>query len=544
MEIQATPRQLLDGLRRIEPYPGMMIDAQIWRDAHEYHRELLRLHHLNLHGWGLVRGLEITVDGDQNTLRIEPGIAIDPVGNFVTVADPQGYPIMSRQRGVVYLVLQLRDIPLDAAPAPYVMEAYRLQERDRPPDEPYLELARIDFDPGAGCIRMPARAEEPGLNELDLRHRVMLTTDPLPGRPPGQLGDSNGARLAGGDTSDASLVASAVQELARQLSSLEQRVEAVTGYLHTTGSHPAGPIVDSVPQDSTTRQRPDTAGLVEIIKRTDLLAGELHVLSDHVVALEAARAAQQDTGSTALSQAQSAMSQVDVLGGRLDGLGQDLDRLSDTVSRLHSRPVATSSGSATLRRHVRLAIARHATPGWDAHSEGVRCLARELEIGTPGVSMALVDGATMVESDQLDVLYVTGHDTLTLGDAEVSALRALLDRGGVVVGEGCAGGPKGEQGAREFDSSLFDLARRLDRQFTGHLERPHPLLTVRCIFGTPPIGVRDAARVAEADGFVCSVADYGCAWQGGPAGKPLSRSAIRDALEFGVNMALYRQPIS
>jgi len=38
--VQETPTQF----RRINPYPGLMIDAAAWRDAHEYHRDQVRLH--------------------------------------------------------------------------------------------------------------------------------------------------------------------------------------------------------------------------------------------------------------------------------------------------------------------------------------------------------------------------------------------------------------------------------------------------------------------------------------------------------------------
>ena len=32
--------------RRVNPFQGLMIDAGVWLDAHEYHRNQMRLHHL------------------------------------------------------------------------------------------------------------------------------------------------------------------------------------------------------------------------------------------------------------------------------------------------------------------------------------------------------------------------------------------------------------------------------------------------------------------------------------------------------------------
>ena len=47
--------------------------------------------------------------------------------------------------------------------------------------------------------------------------------------------------------------------------------------------------------------------------------------------------------------------------------------------------------------------------------------------------------------------------------------------------------------------------------------------------------------VIEREGMIYSDADSGCAWQGGSAERPLPRGPIRDATEFGVNLACYRQ---
>jgi len=51
-------------------------------------------------------------------------------------------------------------------------------------------------------------------------------------------------------------------------------------------------------------------------------------------------------------------------------------------------------------------------------------------------------------------------------------------------------------------------------------------------------------RLLEANGVVYSDVDYGCAWQGGRVDAPLARGAIRDALELGVNIALFRRRVS
>ena len=211
----------LEQFRRVNPYPGLMVDVDVWRDAHDYHRAQLHLHHLALHGWGIIQGLDISlVEGTDNTLRIEPGLAIDPAGNFISVPQGQTYQITARERQVVYLVLQQRELlsqpaPPTAAnrasPMTRVVEAYRIQERDRLPEEPYIELARVDFHPDRGALRAPAEAESPGPNELDLRARVRLGSlaAPLLMSAPRTTTSSNG------------------DELSEQLDSLTQRVASL-----------------------------------------------------------------------------------------------------------------------------------------------------------------------------------------------------------------------------------------------------------------------------------------------------------------------------
>ena len=87
----------------------------------------------------------------------------------------------------------------------------------------------------------------------------------------------------------------------------------------------------------------------------------------------------------------------------------------------------------------------------------------------------------------------------------------------------------------------MDLAQRLGRQLTD-VQRGHALMSSRHVFGVLPTGGRERARVLESNGIVYSDADYGCAWQGGPTDRPLTRGVIRDSLEFGINIATVRSP--
>ena len=72
--------------KRVNPFQGLMIDTDIWLDAHNYHRDQQRLHTLVFHKVGIVQGLEVTSNKPPDlSVNIHPGIAIDSEGNVILV---------------------------------------------------------------------------------------------------------------------------------------------------------------------------------------------------------------------------------------------------------------------------------------------------------------------------------------------------------------------------------------------------------------------------------------------------------------------------
>ena len=57
------------------------------------------------------------------------------------------------------------------------LEAYRIQERDKLPNEPYLELARIDFDPAQEAIKDTKSRSKAGQNEINLGFRQVVSLE-------------------------------------------------------------------------------------------------------------------------------------------------------------------------------------------------------------------------------------------------------------------------------------------------------------------------------------------------------------------------------
>jgi hypothetical protein len=166
-------------LKRVNPFPGLIIDAEIWRDAHEYHRSQQKLHIQAFHQSGIVQGLEVKASSPPDlSVTIEPGMGADSEGNMIIVSEPQLYHLQTRKRGVVYLIIQFREIPvgplqpLDGGQPTRIMEAYRIQECDKFPSEPFLELARIDFDPTIRAVKDAISSDGFNKNEVVLSYRI------------------------------------------------------------------------------------------------------------------------------------------------------------------------------------------------------------------------------------------------------------------------------------------------------------------------------------------------------------------------------------
>ncbi len=181
-------------LKRVNPFQGLVIDSDTWRDAHDYHRAQQKLHLLVFHDTGIAEGLEITASNPPDlSVNIHPGMAVDPEGNVLLIAETQNYRIQTREKRTIYLTVQFREVPAE----PYqpreggqptrIVDGYRIQERDKPPDGPYIELCRINFDPTEKVIRDAKFPSQIAKNEIDIGYRKdakaasSLPVEPVPG---------------------------------------------------------------------------------------------------------------------------------------------------------------------------------------------------------------------------------------------------------------------------------------------------------------------------------------------------------------------------
>lgn len=75
----------LAGLKRVRYFSGQLLTSDDFRDEQQYWIEIHRRHNQLVHGWGVVTGLGLTMSS-QDTVTVEPGLALDPLGREVCVS--------------------------------------------------------------------------------------------------------------------------------------------------------------------------------------------------------------------------------------------------------------------------------------------------------------------------------------------------------------------------------------------------------------------------------------------------------------------------
>jgi hypothetical protein len=164
--------------RRISAFDGMTVTADVWQEAHEYHRYQQRMLALNGHGTGILAGLEVIAgEPASQTIYILPGAAIDPAGNLIIVEQPAAYDMGRYRDGTLHLLLtydETRPQPQNGQYGDnpfFVYTGYSVETVVDRPDTPQVELARILRRGHSDPIKNAADLFRPGLNEIDLRFR-------------------------------------------------------------------------------------------------------------------------------------------------------------------------------------------------------------------------------------------------------------------------------------------------------------------------------------------------------------------------------------
>ena len=178
---------------RLQAEDGLLINAERWRKAHDYHRQRQNTHYQCLNQPGIVCGLGLRdipapskVEAkfrDGRWVQIQPGIAIDLAGNLIVVPTPFDFPVdlevASNEPLMVYLTVSYVDPEeLRSRTREIVREAYRFDQRNSTLDISEIEICRILLQPGQKDITQPDDVFFPGYNNIDLRYRRQAQARP------------------------------------------------------------------------------------------------------------------------------------------------------------------------------------------------------------------------------------------------------------------------------------------------------------------------------------------------------------------------------
>lgn len=165
--------------KRIKAIDGLTVTADVWEEAHDFHRQNERSHAALMHGAGVVTGLEVVASDPADTsVYVKPGIAVDAEGRIIVVAEPTAYDIGRTMDGQLYLLLAYDEgRPVaegngsgDGSPL-YVHSQFSIAASPSVPDAAHVELARIRRVRRDAVITDAKIVGRPGANEIDLRYR-------------------------------------------------------------------------------------------------------------------------------------------------------------------------------------------------------------------------------------------------------------------------------------------------------------------------------------------------------------------------------------
>jgi hypothetical protein len=181
-------------LERLRVEDGLLINKERWARSHEYHRQRQNIHYQSLNQPGVVCGLGISLIpapkdvssqyNDQLWLQIQPGIAIDLIGNPIIVAQPMDFHLAvdptEEQTRQVYIVISYIDPETLKAKQvqEFELETFRIDEKTTAPNPLEVELCRILLQPGVVTLEQAQDVFFPSLNSLDFRYRPIARSRP------------------------------------------------------------------------------------------------------------------------------------------------------------------------------------------------------------------------------------------------------------------------------------------------------------------------------------------------------------------------------
>ena len=173
--------------KRMNFFKGFFTTAEDWNQGQSYAIEKRKLHNRGLHTPGVVEGegqeLRVEAAGGLD-VRVLPGAALDGAGNDIYLGEPRTLTVVPPDNlpQLVYVAIKYAEEKVDYVEnvqAPHFSGHTRWAEipslqvvTTRPDNQTWLELARVDLQPGVTEIATPSDPDSPGGNEIDLRYVV------------------------------------------------------------------------------------------------------------------------------------------------------------------------------------------------------------------------------------------------------------------------------------------------------------------------------------------------------------------------------------
>jgi hypothetical protein len=173
--------------RKINYFTGFFLRAEDLQAAEAYRDRLRCAHNLLFHGLGIVKGfrdeLGVRVNDRGNEITVGTGLAIDPLGREVLLADPSTHAIRRAdydRQTVLHVTLAHASRQVDFRPnhgnSDYSGHAFTeefgaVTVGAAEPDKNGIELCRIRLTADGTRVRHAADPAAPGPDEIDLRGR-------------------------------------------------------------------------------------------------------------------------------------------------------------------------------------------------------------------------------------------------------------------------------------------------------------------------------------------------------------------------------------
>jgi hypothetical protein len=103
-----------DKLQRVRYFTGQVLGEDDFNTEQNYFIQKHRLHNRHLHGWGVVNGLEVSVD-KSNVVHVSPGVAIDCAGNELLVCSTRELAA-PRKASECYVFVEYRETVINSVP--------------------------------------------------------------------------------------------------------------------------------------------------------------------------------------------------------------------------------------------------------------------------------------------------------------------------------------------------------------------------------------------------------------------------------------------